>query len=383
MAGALSGIRIVDLTTVISGPVTTQILADQGAEVIKIEAPAGDLTRRIVAGRQKVAPPFISSNRNKKSVVLDLKTRPALDAVLALVRTADVFIENFRPGTAARMGLGADVLRAINPRLIYVSINGFGDTGPYAHKRVYDPIVQATSGLAGLQADPADNTPRMVQFVLADKVTALTAAQAITAAIVARHRTGEGQTIKVSMLDAMLAFLWPSAMGSLTLADADQPKMLRGSKVFRTLDGYITASANSEGEWQGLCAALERPAWREDARFATAGTRAAHSTQLVDAMQEALAGRTSAEWLDLLDRNDVPCAPVLDLPDLLTDPQIAHSGSIETFSHPEWGTVRQARPAARFSGTPSEIRTLAPTLGQHNDEVLGALEEQKSTQGWP
>ncbi len=373
MLGALSGIRIIDLTAVISGPVATQILADQGAEVIKIEAPGGDQTRSYLSGAQKVSTSFVSSNRNKKSVVLDLKLEADLEKLHRLIGTADVFIENFRPGTAQRMGLGEDKLRSLRPDIIYASINGFGETGPYVHKRVYDPIVQATSGAVALQADPAGGQPRMVQFVLADKVTALTAAQAVTAAIVARSRTGEGQSVKISMQEAMLAFLWPSALGTLALPDTPTKGPARAGKIFKTTDGWITASANTGSEWQGLCAALGRSEWLNDQRFLTPGVRIMNGAALFQVMQDDIVRNTSAHWLALLDAHEVPCAPILAVDDLLTDPQIMHRGSIEQFDHPEWGVIRQARPAARFSRTPSAIRSMAPSLGQHTDEILGEL----------
>lgn len=373
MSGALNGIRIVDLTAVISGPVATQILADQGAEVIKIEPPGGDQTRSYLSGAQKVSTSFVSSNRNKKSVVLDLKLKADLAKLYRLISTADVFIENFRPGAAERMGLGEDKLRALCPNIIYASINGFGETGPYADKRVYDPIVQATSGSVALPADPAEGQPRMVQFVLADKVTALTAAQAVTAAIVARGRTGEGQSVKISMQEAMLAFLWPSALGTLTLPDSPTKSPARAGKIFKTTDGWITASANTGSEWHGLCAALNRPEWLRDPRYLTPGARILNGALLFQAMQDDFIQNTSSHWLALLDAHDVPCAPILGVDDLPTDPQIMHRGSIEQFDHPEWGVIRQARPAARFSRTPSAIRSMAPSLGQHTDEILAAL----------
>src|SRR5713101_2664154 len=208
MPGPLNGFRIVDVTQMVSGPMATMMLADQGADVIKVEPPGiGDLTRALAGRHRGMSPVFAIVNRNKRSIVIDLKTARGLELLKQLVATADIFIQNFRPGAADRMGLGEEALRAVKPNLIYVSISGFGERGPYVHKRTYDPVIQALSGLASIQADP-DGRPRMMRVIVPDKVTALTAAQAMTAALLARERNGAGQHVRLAMLDAVIAFIW-------------------------------------------------------------------------------------------------------------------------------------------------------------------------------
>ena len=237
MDGPLEGYRIVDLTAMVSGPIATMMLAEQGADVIKIEPPGqGDLVRAIGNARSGITPLFATSNRSKRSVVIDLKQSQGVALLKRLVSTADVFVQNFRPGTAGRMGIGESVLRAVAPDLIYVSISGFGENGPYAQQRVYDPIIQARSGLAAMQRDRETGRPRMVRTIMADKLTALTAAQAMTAALLARERTGEGQHVRLAMLDAMISFLWPEGMMHYTFVrDGDELGRQSGSPQTREL----------------------------------------------------------------------------------------------------------------------------------------------------
>ena len=291
MSGPLTGYRIVDLTAMISGPVATMMLADQGAEVIKVEPPAGDIVRRMGHDLGGVTSSFVSANRSKKSVVLDLKTDLGRGLLDRLVESADVFVQNFRPGTAERMGIGEDAVRARRPDVVYVSISGFGERGPYQHKRVYDPVIQALSGLADIQTDRDTGRPMMIRTIIPDKVTALTAAQAITAALLHRERTGEGQHVRLAMLDAMVAFLWPEGLVNLTVVDRELPEprsRLAPDLIYRTRDGYITVGAVSDSEWQGLCAALERPDWLENELFATPHDRTVNVVERLDQTQEVL-----------------------------------------------------------------------------------------------
>lgn len=373
--GPLAGVRIVDLTSMISGPVATMMLADQGAEVIKVEPPTGDLVRAMGANRGGVSATFVSANRSKQSIVLDLKSDAGLDALKRLVATADVFVQNFRPGAIERMGLGEDVLRALRADLVYVSISGFGETGPYAGKRVYDPVIQALSGLAAIQSDP-DGRPHMIRTIVPDKLTAVTAAQAITAALFARERTGRGQHVRLAMLDAMVAFLWPEGMTGYTFVGREvsaSRAQFAQDLIFATTDGYITAGAVSDGEWQGMCRALERPEWLQDERFATAHGRIVNVAERLALTAEVLCTRSSAEWLALLDAEGVPCAPVLSRAEVIEHDQIVANRLIEEFDHPEGGRIRQPRPAARFDATPAYVRGPAPALGADTDRVLGGL----------
>ena len=376
MPGPLAGIRIVDLTAMISGPVATMMLADQGAEVIKVEPPAGDIVRRMGHDIGGVTSSFASSNRGKKSVMLDLKTDLGRGLLDRLVESADVFIQNFRPGTVERMGLGEDVIRARRPDIVYVSISGFGERGPYRHKRVYDPVIQALSGLADIQTDRETGRPMMIRTIIPDKVTALTAAQAITAALLHRERTGEGQHVRLAMLDAMVAFLWPEGLVNLTVVDRELPEprsRLAPDLIYRTSDGYITVGAVSDSEWQGLCAALDRPDWLESEFYRTPHDRTVNVVKRLAETQKVLLQRTTAEWLDRLDEHQVPCAPVLNQRELVEHPQVVANELVELREHPEMGPYRQARPAARFEVSPSGIAGHAPRLGEHTREVLASL----------
>ncbi len=376
MPGPLSGFRVIDVTQMISGPMATMILADQGADVIKVEPPGiGDLTRALAGRKRGMSPTFAVANRNKRSVAINLKDARGVDLLKRMVARADLFVQNFRPGTVERMGIGEGALRAVKPDLVYVSISGFGERGPYVHKRTYDPVIQALSGLASIQADESGR-PRMMRVIVPDKVTALTAAQAMTAALLARERTGQGQHVRLAMLDAVISFIWPESMAGYTFIGPDRaitrPPNTR-DLVFRTADGYITCGAVSDSEWEGLCRALERPEWLEDDRFKTPAGRVRFADARLELAAEVLVSKTSAEWLARLDAEQVPCAPILTREDLLRDPQVAANQMIVESTHPRAGAMRQPRPAARFEATPAELRIPAPTLGEHTDSVLGEI----------
>jgi crotonobetainyl-CoA:carnitine CoA-transferase CaiB-like acyl-CoA transferase len=374
MAGALDGYRIIDVTQVISGPLATRILGDQGADVIKVEPPVGDILRHM-GGKGGLAPTFTTTNRSKRAIVLDLKNEHAIETLKRLVATADVFIQNNRPGAAERMGIGEAALRAVNPKLIYVSISGFGEEGPYSHKRVYDPLIQGMSTLAEIQGGPG-NRPSLVRVIVPDKVTALTASQNITAALLARERTGKGQHVRLSMLDAVLAFVWPEGMAYHTFVSPDlkKPKQVaRRDLVYETSDGYVVVSTVAHREFQGFCRAAGRNDLLEDPRFTTTAGLVAHAKERLDLMAEIILERTTDHWLEVLDAEDVPCAPVLTRDVVHEHPQVIANGIIVEDEHPVVGLVRQARPAERMDGTPSEISRPAPTLGQHTDEVLAEL----------
>jgi crotonobetainyl-CoA:carnitine CoA-transferase CaiB-like acyl-CoA transferase len=372
-SGPLSGVRVIDLTSVVSGPVCTALLADQGASVVKIEPPEGDIIRR-TAGDGEFTAMFVACNRGKRSLALDLKQSAARDALRRLASNSDVLVQNFRPGAMDRLGLGSDVLRAANPRLIYVSISGVGESGPYARQRVYDPVIQSLSGLADVQTDAETGRPRMVRTIIADKTTGAFAAQAICAALFARERTGEGQHIRLSMLDAMVAFLWPEAMSDQAIPGRIKaPGPPRPDLIFRTADGFITAGSVSNAEWRGLCAAIEKPEWTDDARFGTPAARSANAAERLALVGAVLATRPTEVWLARLAAHDVPCAPVLRRDEVLTNPQVVHNGLIETIDQPGLGAIHQSRPAARFDHTPAAIQGPAPRIGEHTEAILGEL----------
>ena len=377
MNGPLHGFRIIDVSQMISGPLATMLLADQGADVIKVEPLDGDLVRHLGAARGGMAPTFATSNRNKRSISLDLKQVDGRALLERLVRGADVFVQNFRPGKAEALGIGEANLRAQREDLVYVSITGFGETGPYAHKRVYDPVIQAISGLADIQADRTTGRPRMVRVIVPDKVTALTAAQAVTAALLTRERSGAGQHVRLSMLDATISLLWPEGMAAQTFL-SDRQRLSRPSLaqdlVFETQDGYLTTGAVSDAEWQGLARATGHPEWLEDERFATPASRVANVAPRLALMAEALLERTTADWLSRLDAEQVPCAPVLRREQLPEFPQIVENQLLVESQHPHAGPMREPRPAAQFDRTPASLRRPAPLLGQHTDEILGEID---------
>jgi crotonobetainyl-CoA:carnitine CoA-transferase CaiB-like acyl-CoA transferase len=378
MPGPLHGYRIIDLTSMVSGPSATMLLADQGADVIKVENPqgGGDHTRAASNRRAGFSASFLNNNRNKRSVALDLKAPGALRALLRLTAGADVFVQNFRPGVAERIGIGETAVRAVAPAIVYVSISGFGEHGPFAAKPVYDPLVQAVSGLATVQAGSDDAPPRLVRTILPDKLTGIVAAQAITAALLARERTGEGQHVRLSMLDTVIAFLWGSDMGSQTFVGDAFPQQEAASfidLIYATADDYITAAVQSDREWAALTRALERPEWLQDARFKSPALRQQNIDARLAMTQGVLKTRTAAEWLARLTAEGVPCAPVLTRTELLRHPQIVANGIVVETDHPAAGRLRQARPAARFSATPAGIRSGAPALGEHTRDVLGGL----------
>ena len=375
MPGPLDGYRVIDLTTMVSGPFATMMLGDQGADVVKVEPPRGG--DHVRTGGDRVgglATQFINTNRNKRSIAVDLKHPQGREVLLRLAAEADVFIQNFRPGVVERLGVDEPAVRAVNSRIVYVSINGFGETGPYSHKRVYDPIIQAASGLASVQGGGDDQRPRLIRTILPDKLTAVTAAQAMTAALLARERTGEGQHVRLAMLDAVVAFLWASDMGGQTLVDRPAGQQRAASfidLIYETKDGFMSVAVMSDREWRGLSRAAERPEWLEDERFKTPALRDENIDDRLRLTQEAIRTRTTAEWMERLEAEDVPCAPVLTRDELVAHPQVAAIGTLVEYDHPAAGRLRQARPAARFEGTPSGIRRGAPQLGEHTDALLG------------
>jgi crotonobetainyl-CoA:carnitine CoA-transferase CaiB-like acyl-CoA transferase len=379
MSGPLAGIRVLDLSSVVSGPLATMFLADQGAEVIKIEPLGGDITRRSrqsISASGEFSALFVSTNRGKRSLALDLKRPEAAKIMHKLIGGSDVLVQNFRPGTMARLGLGEPALRELNPRLIYVSISGVGESGPYARKRVYDPIIQGLSGFADLQAEPKTRRPQMIRTIVADKTTAIFAAQAITAALFARERTGEGQHIRLAMLDTMIGYLWPEAMTQYTVVGREATTAdptARPDLIFETADGYITVGTISDSEWQGFCAASGRPGLAEDSRFNTPAARAASATERILLMAEIIKERPTAEWLQQLDANDVPSAPVLRRNEVIANEQVVARELIIELDHPDIGRVRQPKPAARFDRTPAQIQGPAPRIGEHSAVILAEL----------
>ena len=373
MNGPLTGFRVLDLTTMVSGPVATMMLGDQGADVIKIEPIDGEYMRKAGVKHRGMPNGFLSCNRSKRSLSINLKSEEGVVAVKRLLANTDVLVQNFRPGAIERMGLGEAVAREIRPDIIFVSISGFGEKGPYSHQRVYDPIIQALSGLADIQRDKDSGKPKMVRTIIPDKTTSVTAAQAITAALLHRERTGEGQHIRLSMLDTMVAYLWPEGMSGLNYVghEVDPARAQMGlDLVFETRDGHITAAAVSDMEWAGLCRALRREKLISDPRYKSPADRSKNQTERRQMITDELLKWKTDEILERLRSEDVPCAPILDRWSLLDDPQVKENKMIELHNHPVLGDVRQPRPAVRFDRSPASVEKLAPFLGQDNDLIL-------------
>lgn len=371
----LSGIRVVEACQMVSGPLATMLLAEQGAEVTKIEMAdgIGDRFRYIAPRHQDMSAAFGSTNRLKRSVVLDIKDERGLSAARDLIAGADVFVQNFRPGAAERMRLGEADLRDLNPDLIYVSISGFGETGPDSDQMVYDFVIQARTGMAALQR-AADGAPQLVRNIAIDKATSLTVAQAITAALLKRERGGEASHVRVNMLDVGLWFFWPDGMSANTFLDdvQDQGHFADTYEVRATRDGHMALMANGNRTWPRLCAALN-PAWAQDPRFATFEDRAANSAQLSEEVSIALAALTTQEALERLRANDLPGAAVTPLDRVHLDEQAAHLGSLVETDWEAGGRVRQVLPVASFGDQPKPPVGEPPRYGQHTVEILREL----------
>jgi len=379
MSGPLAGIRVVDLSIALSGPLAVGLLADQGALVVKVEAPGiGDIGRWVGVRVNGIGAMFQMANRGKRSIALDLRQQAAREVVRALARRADVFVQNFRPGVVSRLGLDEPALRAENPGLIYVSISGFGDEGPYAQKSAYDPVVQAYGGLAATQADPATGEPRLLQQTAADKITSLTAAQAICAALYARERGRGGQHLRISMLDAVVHFVWSDAAGNEVLRDSDgsQPSSFsHGQRLYRYRDGWGIAAPVSDADFAGICRAFGVDGW-DDPRVATIGQRIQHRElvgQIMERVYAVAATLDTAEATRRLEAERTPCGVVLRPDQLPDDPHVRATGLLQDSTHPQAGRLRQPRHPIDFSATPARIGAPAPTLGQHGDEILREL----------
>jgi crotonobetainyl-CoA:carnitine CoA-transferase CaiB-like acyl-CoA transferase len=376
MHAPLHGIRIIDLSAVVSGPMATGILADQGADVIKIEPPKGDLTRVIGPAQGDISALFASINRGKRSIVLDLKHPEGAAILRELIQGADVLVENFRPGAMDRLGFSFEIMQQLNPRLVCLSIAGFGHTGPNAGFRVYDPVIQAVAGFADAHPDPDTGEPRLLQTLMCDKVTALTAAQALTAALLARARTGHGQKIELSMLDAALSFLWPEALYNHSFLDghvAPAPEFGANQKLWQASDGWLALITPQNDEFTAMCRALDVPELATDPRFVSIPLRRQHQAAL-RALIEPL---VRAEPVDVLVRRlgdaGVPVGRVNHKHQLAHDPQIRHNAALMDTEQAGLGRLRTARAAARFVAVPASAPAHVPHLGEHTREVLAEL----------
>jgi len=378
----LDGVRVLDMTNVLAGPFATLHLALTGAEVIKIENPeGGDLARKLgnvpELNQQLMGTSFLAQNTNKKSLTLNVKDEEGKAIFRKLVASADVLVENFRPGVLARLGFSWDVLHAMNPRLIYCAISGFGQTGPDADKPAYDQIIQGLSGEMAINGDERLN-PLRAGFPVCDTVGGLNAAFAIMGALYYRERTGRGQFIDVAMLDSIMPLLgWVAANW---LIGGKPPQLLGNdnmtaapSGTFRTRDGHVNIAANEQRQWESLCDVLGVPELKTDERFAKRDARKANRRALTPLVEEKLTQKPTAYWVDALNAKGVPSGAILSLQEALAQPQVRHRGTIQTIEEPGIGPLRLFNLTAQFSETPGKLESPPPRLGAHTTEILRGL----------
>lgn len=377
MPGPLAGIRVVDVSAILSGPICTMMLADQGAEVTKVEPLLiGDLVRAGGYRRGGLNALFANANRGKRSLALDLSKPKGREVLLRLLTDADVFVQNWRPGAAERLGLGEEQVRAVSPGIIYCAISGYGQSGPYSKRRVYDPIIQGITGHVAVQKNPDVPIPDLVRTVVSDKSSAWTAAQAITAALFARERGAGGQRIEVPMLDASLAFFWPDGMMAHTMigeCEIAGPTLYELYRLWETADGHLIYFAGSDAENHGLFRALNRPELCEDPRFATMDARSQNNAALGELLMQEIRKWPTQELLERMVAEQVPAGAALSIEEMLEDPQLRHNEAVFEWEHPQAGRFRQARPAARFSKTPQKPGRMPPLHGEHTGELLAEL----------
>ena len=376
--GPLHGITVLDLTTMILGPVAGQYLGDLGAEVIKLEPPEGDLTRCIGPERSPGMGAFyLGSNRNKRSVVVDIKQAAGRELLRRLVARADVVLHSIRTASAEKLGLSYEALAQINPRVVVCHVKGYSDHGAYGGQPAYDDVVQANSGLAMLQAVVAGQ-PRYIPSIMADKVAAVHAAYAVLAALLHRERTGRGQQVNVPMMETMVAFntiehLWGAAFVPPLAPMGYVPVSTAARRPFKTRDGYLCVLPYTDAHWARFCDVVGDPALTADARWATHAARQRDQTGFWSEVGERVAQRTTQAWIDALGAADVPFGRVNSLDDLLTDPHLESIGFWQTMEHPTEGPLRVAQPPLDYSDSPAAVRCLAPRLGQDTADVLREL----------
>lgn len=375
MPGPLAGIRILDLTSVVAGPLATQMLADMGADVIKIEAPEGDAPRHTGPSRSPgMAALFMGLNRGKRSLVLDLKVEAAKEVLWRLIATADVLVHSMRPQKMAALGFAHEIVCAKHPRLVYAALHGYRDGGPYSGRPAYDDVIQGQSGIAALMAQ-MPGEPRYAPMILADKTCALAIAGAISAALFARERTGRGQFVEIPMFEQMVAFVlgehlfghnFVPPLGPLGYTRVTAP----WRRPYKTKDGYVCMMAYTQTHWRKFWAAVGKPEMLADPRFDTLASRAQNIVALYEIAGACIAGKTTDEWLTLLRELEIPAARMANLEDLFSDPQLAASGFFRRAAHPSEGEILYTDLPVRFGGASTTAERLQPRLGEHSFEVL-------------
>ncbi len=379
MTRPLEGIRILDLSIALTGPYVATLMADQGAEVIKVERPGiGDIARWVGVSVNGMSALYLMCNRGKRSIAVDIQTSDGLTIVKELASRADVVLQNFRPGVMDRLGLGYEALRAVNPDVVYASLSGFGSEGPYRDRSAYDTVVQAYAGLATNQADPSDGIPVFLRQTAADKVTALYASQAVTAALLARSLGRGGQHVELAMMDAVASFLWADSAGNEVLLESDHSQnssFVSGFNPMRFRDGWGIVTPTSVEDFSGMCRALDVDGW-DDPRLATIGERNKHrelTSGLVDMCYARAANLTMAEATSRFEAQRIPFSMILSPDELTRDPHAVAVGMFEERDHHVVGRIRFPRHPAQFRGTPVQSTSSSPALGEHTDEVLAEL----------
>jgi crotonobetainyl-CoA:carnitine CoA-transferase CaiB-like acyl-CoA transferase len=374
-AGPLTGVRVLDMTSIGMGPMATQLLGDMGADVVKVETDGGDVFRHVTPQRHAaMSHAYLNLNRNKRSAILDAKTPEGRDAILRLAEGSDVFVSNIRPDALARLGLDAAALLQRQPRLIHCGCYGYSERGPYGGRASLDDVIQAACGLAWFQGIGAEQ-PRYVNGAVVDKVCGLYIANAITMALYAREKTGRGQSIEVPMFETMVAFTLVEHLAGLSFIPAEGPpgysRILNPwRRPYRSRDGHIAVVPYTDGQWRRFFRCAGRADLADDPRFATAPARADVYPELYRIVEDCIAARTNAEWTALLRDQDIPYAPVNSTEDLIADPHLAAIGFWHELDHPTEGRLRMPGIPIRFSDTPGSIRRHAPSLGEHTKDIL-------------
>jgi formyl-CoA transferase len=374
MTSSLSGIRVLDLTQVMAGPFSAMLLADLGADVIKVEPPGGDSTRQMPGAVGTDTPAFNAVNRGKRSIVINLKAIEGREALHRLVGPTDILIENYRPGVMESLGFGYDALAKNHPRLIYASISGYGQTGPARQKGGFDLIAQGVSGIMSVTGDP-DGPPVKAGVPLTDLGAGLFAVVGILAALEARHRTGFGQRIDTSLVDAGVALsVWEAteyfAGAGIPIALGSAHRMNAPYQAFRCADGYITIGGANERIFRRLCEVLGHPEWPSMPAFADNASRVRHREDLANRIDAVVSQQPRTHWLSLLDAHDIPCGPISDYAQVFADPQVRAREMVLEVEHPRLGRIRSLGSPIKMSATPVDATRRAPLLGEHTNEIL-------------
>ena len=379
MTGPLEGIRVLDLSIALTGPYVGTLMADQGAEVIKVERPGiGDIARWIGVSVNGMSALYLMCNRGKRSIAVDIQTPDGVAIARELAARADVVVQNFRPGVIDRLGLGYEAVRALNPDVVYASLSGFGSVGPYRDRSAYDTVMQAYAGMAANQADPHDGVPVFLRQTAADKVTALYASQAITAALFARAVGRGGQYVELAMMDAVASFLWTDSAGNEVLLESDHSQnssFVAGFNPMRFSDGWGIVTPTSVEDFSGMCRALDVDGW-DDPRLATMSDRNANrdlTSDIVDMCYAHAVNLTMAEATSRFERERIPFSMILSPDELTRDQHAVSVGLFEERDHRVVGRIRFPRHPAQFEGTPARSTDASPALGEHTDEILAEL----------